>query len=383
MGAEPRQAAYSELQELAERQGYVTFDDIMDCADQFSLPIQDFDWLSSSITTYGVIVYADAPTKDAQTADEEYDDFSQSDYEKTYKRIIELDPSLKPFVDSVRKIIPPQKHEIRQLKYQIAEGNRFARSRMIEMYLRLALRVALQRAETYDMDIEDAVGLACIGLVTAVDKYDPDTSGAFASYASLWIIQNISRMQTTQRPFVYYPVHKKEGYFAMYPVLKKYGCIVCPELSRCEKAREMVMKQLSCDDRTALDIITQMIPDKSLETLEIDLYADKSQLLSVYSYPEEYYAALSQNTVLQEDEALRPVWEKERTSVVKDILDTLRPREAEVLRERYGFNGREKTLEEVGKKYNLTRERIRQIENKAMRKLRHPARSEKFKEFYE
>lgn len=63
---------------------------------------------------------------------------------------------------------------------------------MIEMHLRLALRVALQRAETYDMDIEDAIGYACIGLVIAVDKYDPDTSGAFASYASLWMIQNIS-----------------------------------------------------------------------------------------------------------------------------------------------------------------------------------------------
>lgn len=144
-----------------------------------------------------------------------------------------------------------------------------------------------------------------------------------------------------------------------------------------------MINQLSCDDRTALDIITQMIPDKSLETPEIDLYTDKSQLLSQYLSPEEYYVALSQDTVLQEDDALKTVWEKERTAVVKDILSTLRPREAEVPRERYGFNGREKTLEEVGKKYNLTRERIRQIENKAMRKLRHPARAKKFKEFYE
>ena len=95
-------------------------------------------------------------------------------------------------------VIPPQRGEIRQLKYQIVDGNTYARERMIEMHLRLALRVALQRAETYDMDIEDAIGYACIGLVIAVDKYDPDTSGAFASYASLWMIQNISRVQSTQ-----------------------------------------------------------------------------------------------------------------------------------------------------------------------------------------
>lgn len=80
---------------------------------------------------------------------------------------------------------------------------------MIEMHLRIALRIALQRSETYDMDLEDAIGYACIGLIIAVDKYDPDTSGPFSSYATLWILQNISREQSTQRKLVYYPVHKR------------------------------------------------------------------------------------------------------------------------------------------------------------------------------
>ena len=100
MGIEQRKSAYEELLELANKQGYVTFDDIMDAADRFSLPIQDFDWLSSSITTYGIIVYSEKPTSTKQAFnygdDDELDDFAQSDYEAIYSRIVELNPSLKP-----------------------------------------------------------------------------------------------------------------------------------------------------------------------------------------------------------------------------------------------------------------------------------------------
>lgn len=238
MGTDNRQEAYEYLIGLANKQEYVTFDEIMDCADDHDLPIQDFDWLSNSITLKGILVYSEAPSSASATDEDEYDDFAQSDYEAVYNRIIELSPSLEPFVNGVRDIIPPQRHEIKQLKYQIVDGNEYARSRMIEMHLRIALRVALQRSEVFDMDIEDAIGYACIGLIIAVDKYDPDTFGAFASYATLWILQNISREQSTRRPLVYYPVHQKENYFSMYPILKSHGCIECDDLWQCKKARQ-------------------------------------------------------------------------------------------------------------------------------------------------
>ena len=115
---------------------------------------------------------------------------------------------------------------------------------MIEMNLRIALRIAFQRAESYDMEIEDAASYACLGLIMAVYKYDPDSSGPFASYASMWILQNISREQPNRRPLMYYPVHIKEGYFSVYPFLKQYGCIGCSEIQSCNKIREKIMVQL-------------------------------------------------------------------------------------------------------------------------------------------
>ncbi len=191
MEKEPRQVAYKELIQLAEQRGYVTYDDIIDCSDNFSLSLQDFDWLTNSMTTIGIIIYSESPAL-AEQFNDEADDYAQVDYEDIYSKIKERSSALAPFVDAVREIRPPQRNETKKLKYQVTEGNQHARDRMIEMNLRLALRIALQRAESYDMEIEDAVSYACLGLIMAVDKYDPDSSGPFASYASMWILQNIS-----------------------------------------------------------------------------------------------------------------------------------------------------------------------------------------------
>lgn len=376
-----RQTAYESLIALADSQGYVTFDDIMDYADEYSLPIQDFDWLSNSITTRGVLVYSEAPSYSASSEDDEFDDFAQSDYDAVYNRIIELSPSLDPFVSFVRTVIPPQRGEIRQLSYQIIDGNTYARERMIEMHLRLALRVGLQRAEAYDMDIEDAIGYACIGLVTAVDKYDPDTSGAFASYAALWILQNISREQSTQRSLIYYPVHRKENYFTMYPLLKTHGCIGCDELKNCAEANSIVREKIGCSADEAKRILEQMVPDDRIEDI-LAQYTDQND----EELPEgidigEMLSCMSAETFITSEDAMTAIQTRARQETVASTLSKLTPREEKVLRLRYGFDGLERTLEEVGAEFNVTRERIRQIEAKALRKLRHHSKAKHLKEY--
>ena len=110
MGKEPRQAAYDELTQLAKQRGYVTYDDIMDCSENFSLSLQDFDWLTNSLTTIGIIIYSESPVLSDQFADEA-DDYAQIDYESVYSRIKQLSPILAPFVDAVREIRPPQRNE--------------------------------------------------------------------------------------------------------------------------------------------------------------------------------------------------------------------------------------------------------------------------------
>jgi len=384
MGRDLRQEALTYLLEKADKQGYVTFDDIMDCADANSLPIQDFDWLSSTITTRGILVYDEAPTTsnriDQESEDDAYNDYAQSDYEYVYDRIIELDESLRDFVTEVRNIKPPQWKEFSQLKYQVTEGNLHARDRMIEMHLRIALRIALQRVETYDMDIQDAVGEACIGLVTAVDKYNPDTNGAFGSYAAMWVLQNISRRQLTQRALIYYPVHKKDSYFSAYPLLKVAGYAGDIDAINNPEVYELLSEKLSFTNEQTEDVIYATVPFESYEEL-YSMFFENVDVL-------EKHELASLNGNLYPRELISEEDVEEKTAVIMmreqlfEVLGTLTEREQRVLELRYGLNGGEaKTLEEVGIAFNVTRERIRQIEAKALRKLRHPSRSRKIRDY--
>ena len=384
MGRDLRQEALTYLLDKADKQGYVTFDDIMDCADANSLPIQDFDWLSSAITTRGILVYDEAPTASNRIAqdseDDDYNDYAQSDYESVYDRIIELDESLRDFVTEVRNIKPPQWKEFSQLKYQVTEGNLHARERMIEMHLRIALRIALQRAEAYDMDIQDAVGEACIGLVTAVDKYDPDTNGAFGSYAAMWILQNISRRQPTQRALMYYPVHKKDPYFSAYPLLKAAGYVGDIDAINDSEVYDMLQKKLSFTNEQTEDVIYATIPFESYEETYL-MFFENDDVFEKHDF-EENASNLIPEELIIEDDTFDKVSEMMLRKQLLEVLGTLKEREQQIIELRYGLNdGSEKTLEEVGAVFNLTRERIRQIESKALRKLRHPSRSLKLRNY--
>ena len=383
MGRDLRQEALEDLLNKAEKQGYVTFDDIMDCADEKSLPIQDFDWLSSAITTRGIIIYDEAPTSHISVnyEDDEYDDYAQSDYEAVYDRIIELDNSLQPFITEIRNIMPPQWREFTQLKYQAFEGNQHARERMIGMHLRIAVKIALQRVENYDMDIQDAIGEACIGLVIAVDKYNPDMNGPFGSYASMWILQNLTRHQPTKRPLMYYPVHKKEPYFSAYPILKKYGYIGETNLFTDESVRELLQKKLSLTNEQTDDVLNATIPFMSIEEW-YSMLLEKNDFFEKYSVDWDEGYILPDELIVESD-LDDIVTKKMLKQQLAEVLEALSEREKKVLMLRYGlFDGREKTLEEVGMAFNVTRERIRQIEVKALRALRHPSCSKKIRDFY-
>ena len=380
MGRDNRQEALLNLIELSEELGYVTFDNIMDCADSFSLPIQDLDWLSNTVATRGIIVYDEAPTnriKEDQDADE-YDDYAHGDYDIIYDRIIALDPAMKDFVEEVRRIVPPQWREFDTLKYQAVEGNQHARERMVEMHLRVALRLALQRAEVFDLDINETIGDACIGLVIAVDKYNPDVNGAFASYASLWILRSIQRRQPTRRPLMYYPAYKKEPLFAAYPLIKQSEYTEYPDLSDAEDIKALLMEEFSITNEQAEELLVAATPLESFEEL-FSMYLKNNNVFEKHYFRNEEY----EFKLLASDEDINHyIDELSMKEQLAEVLNTLSDREHKVLEMRFGLDdGREKTLEEIGEQFSVTRERIRQIEAKGMRKLRAPAKKRKLREF--
>ena len=363
------ESALTNLIELSSKKGFLVFDDIYDVADKWNLSIKDIDYLSSSIATRGILVYDEAPVIDtADTSFDDYDDYAHRDYDAIFDKVIELDPGLEDFITAIRNVVPPQTKEMDQLKHQIQEGNVYARERAVQMHLRFAVRIALQRAEVYNTEIADILQEACIGLITAVDKYDPDSSGPFGSYASLWILQNISRTQGTQRPLIYYPVHKKEGYFTIYPIMKEEGYLDLDteEIWTDKEIRGLIQNKLGCKAAQAEDIITQVMPIESLEDLYekslVNYEKSDKQRSRFYNGYEDVFYWYEDGYINIEQVSLR--------KALEDVMKELRPREKEVIRARYGLDsGAEKTLEEVGKMLGVTRERVRQIESKAIKKL--------------
>lgn len=385
------ESALANLIQLSSEKGFLVFDDIYDEADKWALSIRDVDYLSSFIVTRGILVYDEAPaTNAAGSSEDDYDDYAQRDYEAVFNRVIELDPDLEDFINNVRAVVPPQAREMDQLKYQVQEGNLYARERVIQMHLRFAVRIALQRAETYDTEIADTLQEACLGLIMAVDRYDPDSSGPFGSYASLWILQNIGRAQATQRPAVYYPVHKKEGYFTMYPILKENGCLNS-DIWTDKDVRRLIHDRLGCGIDQAEDIINQSMPIESLDDIyemflknieEDEIQEDVFENIIENEIQENVFQNFNSDIFYWNDDIYEEIEQRALRETLENLMGELKDRECEVLKARYGFeDGVEKTLEEVGQAFGVTRERIRQIESKALRKLAHPTRTRKLKDF--
>lgn len=370
MAGDNRQDTYAYLLDLAMKQGYITFDDIINAAEQWQLSLNEVDWLSNSISTRGVLVCDEAPEKTNRIEEsDEFGDYSQCDYEEVFGRIVELEPSLSLLVDAVRMIKPPQYREMAGIIYQAKEGNEYAKNRIVEMHLRMALRIGLQRAEQYDADIVDCIGDACVGLIIAVDKYDPDTSGPFGSYSSLWMLQNISREQRTQRANVYYPVHKKEQYYTMYPILKDRGCTTCDKVWICREVRRIVQNRLECTNEQSKDVILQALAFDSFEEMFQNVVFEEKR---IFDKQEERICRLFIEKLSVFDDIEDIIGEQEMREAVNEALGILTDREQKIIRDRFGFDdGKEKTLEEVGEDFGVTRERIRQIEAKALRKLSH------------
>lgn len=386
------ESALANLIQLSSEKGLLVFDDIYDVADKWDLSIRDVDYLSSSIAARGILVYDEAPVTNAagSSSEDDYDDYAQRDYEVVFNRVIELDPGLEDFINIVRAVVPPQAREMDQLKYQVQEGNLYARERVIQMHLRFAVRIALQRAETYDSDIADTLQEACLGLIMAVDRYDPDSSGPFGSYASLWILQNIGRAQATQRPAVYYPVHKKEGYFIMYPILKESGYLNS-DIWTDPDVRWLIQDRLGCGVDQVEDIINQSMPIDSLDNIyemflnnieKEEIQEDVFEYIAEDEIQENVFQNINSDIFYWNDDIYEEIEQRALRETLENLMGESKDREREVLKARYGFeDGVEKTLEEVGQTFGVTRERIRQIESKALRKLSHPKRTRKLKDF--
>ena len=272
-----------------------------------------------------------------------------------------LDDPVRMYLKEIGKIKLLTPEEELALAKRMSEGDVEARKRMSEANLRLVVSIA-KRYVGRGMQLLDLIQEGNLGLMKAVEKFDYTKGYKFSTYATWWIRQSITRAIADQARTIRIPVHMVE---TINRVLRTSHSMV-QTLGR-EPTTQEIADELHLDVQKVEEILKIAQEPVSLET----------------PVGEEEASHLSD--FIQDDEASQPSEEASYTLLreqLEEVLKTLTPREEEVLRMRFGLrDGKPHTLEEVGKEFDVTRERIRQIESKALRKLRHPSRSKKLRDF--
>ena len=273
-----------------------------------------------------------------------------------------LDDPVRMYLKEIGQVKLLSAEEEVELAKRVVEGDQAAKNKLTEANLRLVVSIA-KKYSGRGLHILDLIQEGNTGLIRAVDKFDWTKGNKFSTYATWWIRQAITRAIADQARTIRVPVH-------MVAVINM--ATRCPRMLVQELGREPTVEEIAAELNLPVEKIIEA-NRTAADTLSLDTPVGDEEDTSIGSFVEDERtpgpADATSNALLAE--------------ALKEILDTLTEREADVLRMRFGmYDGRTHTLEEVGQIFGVTRERIRQIENKAIRKLRHPSRAKKIRDFY-
>jgi RNA polymerase primary sigma factor len=350
-----RKSILKELVEKGKSKGMLTYKEIMDAFEEVELEPDQIEKIYETVENMGIDVVGDidAEIQDIQLTEEELD--------LSLPEGISIDDPVRMYLKEIGKVPLLSADEEIELAKRMEKGDTDAKRRLAEANLRLVVSIA-KRYVGRGMLFLDLIQEGNLGLIKAVEKFDYRKGYKFSTYATWWIRQAITRAIADQARTIRIPVHMVETINKLIRVSRQ----LLQELGR-EPHPEEIAKEMNMSVDKVREIMKISQEPVSLET---PIGEEEDSHLGDF---------------IPDDDAPAPA-EAAAFTLLKeqliDVLDTLTAREEKVLRLRFGLDdGRARTLEEVGKEFNVTRERIRQIEAKALRKLRHPSRSKKLKDY--
>ncbi len=356
---ETKKTIIKELIERGKKKGSLTYKEIADTLEEIEIEADQIEKIYEMIESLGVEVTGDIEEPEnlddiEEVSPEEFLDLSVPDG-------IAIDDPVRMYLKEIGRVPLLTNEEEVELAIRVSGGDVDARKRLAEANLRLVVSIA-KRYVGRGMLFLDLIQEGNLGLIKAVEKFDYEKGFKFSTYATWWIRQAITRAIADQARTIRIPVHMVETINKLIRVSRQ----LLQELGR-EPTHEEIAKEMGMSIDKVREITKIAQEPVSLET---PIGEEEDSHLGDF-IPDEDAPAPS--------EAASFLLLKEQ---LVNVLNTLTSREEKVLRLRFGLDdGRPRTLEEVGKEFNVTRERIRQIEAKALRKLRHPSRSKKLKDY--
>ncbi|WP_274363270.1 RNA polymerase sigma factor RpoD [Paenibacillus thermotolerans] len=349
-----------QLIELGKKRSALTYKEIMERMSPFDQDPEQMDEFFEQLAEQGIDVVNEAD--DTMHSEDESDDFHFDD-DLSLPPGVKINDPVRMYLKEIGRVPLLSAEDEVGLAKRIENGDEEAKRRLAEANLRLVVSIA-KRYVGRGMLFLDLIQEGNMGLIKAVEKFDHTKGYKFSTYATWWIRQAITRAIADQARTIRIPVHMVETINKLIRVSRQ----LLQELGR-EPTPEEIAKEMELSTEKVREIMKIAQEPVSLETPIGE--EDDSHL----------------GDFIEDQEALAPAdaaaYELLKEQL-EDVLDTLTEREENVLRLRFGLDdGRTRTLEEVGKVFGVTRERIRQIEAKALRKLRHPSRSKRLKDFLE
>ncbi|MBE7060600.1 MAG: RNA polymerase sigma factor RpoD [Ruminococcaceae bacterium] len=352
---ESKQQLVADLIELGEKNGVLSYKDIQDALGDYEIDAEQMDTIYETLRNMGIEIVADFE-KEIKEIRENHEEKVDLNFDG-----IVIDDPVKMYLKEIGKVPLLSNNEENELAQKITDGDATARKRLTEANLRLVVSIA-KKYVGRGMPFLDLIQEGNLGLIKAVEKFDPTKGYKFSTYATWWIKQAITRAISDKSRIIRLPVHMAETINRLIRESRR----MLQELGR-EPTTEELAKELNMSHEKVREIMKIAQEPVSLETPIGG--EDESHLEDFIPDEEAPAPAEAASYMLLRDQ-------------LNEVIDTLLPREANVLKMRFGLeDGRARTLEEVGQEFQVTRERIRQIEAKALRKLRHPSRSKKLKDY--
>lgn len=347
-----KMAVVKNLLDKGKKTGTLTYKQIMDEVEHIDLGPEQIEKIYEVLESMGIEVLGEVNA--VEEVEEEEIDLSVPEG-------IAIDDPVRMYLKEIGKVPLLSSEDEINLALRIEEGDQYAKKKLAEANLRLVVSIA-KRYVGRGMLFLDLIQEGNLGLIKAVEKFDYRKGFKFSTYATWWIRQAITRAIADQARTIRIPVHMVETINKLIRVQRQ----LLQELGR-DPFPEEISKVMDLPVDKVREI--QKIAQEPV-SLETPIGEEEDSHLGDF---------------IPDDDAPAPA-EAAAFTMLKEqlinVLDTLTPREEKVLRLRFGLDdGRARTLEEVGKEFNVTRERIRQIEAKALRKLRHPSRSKKLKDY--